>query len=58
MTITPQERAVVIALAEAWNSFLLLPVEHRDDQDEFRRAIHAAQDKVLSRPGRREMNGS
>lgn len=55
--MTDDERAVVLALAEAWKAFLRLPDEHRDDVDEFRRAIHAAQEKVLARPGRREMNG-
>ncbi|WP_165326983.1 hypothetical protein [Stakelama tenebrarum] len=54
--LTEQERAVVEKLADAWNAFLVLPIEHGDDQLEFRQAIHAAQDKVLSRPGRREFN--
>lgn len=43
-------------LATAWEKFLALPVEHGDDTDEFRRAIHSAQAKVLMRPGRRQMN--
>lgn len=54
--LKPQEAAVAHALADAWNAFLKLPVEHNDDIDEFRRAIHAAQNIVLSRPGRREIN--
>jgi hypothetical protein len=54
--LTELERATVLKLAEAWNAFLLLPREHNDDVDEFRRLIHAAQEKVLSRPGRREIN--
>lgn len=55
--ITSQEKMVLQHLVDAWNSFLALPTEHNDDIDEFRRAIHAAQEKVLARPGRREING-
>lgn len=54
--LTEQEKAVVLALAEAWDMFLMLPVEHADDTEEFRRAIHAAQAKVLMRSGRRQIN--
>ena len=54
--LTPQEVATTLALAKAWNEFLKLPAEHGDDTHEFRRAIHAAQNIVLSRPGRREIN--
>ena len=54
--LTSEERQVVLKLADAWNRFLLLPVEHGDDVDEFRRIIHSAQDKVLARPGRRQIN--
>ena len=54
--LTEQERAVSQKLAEAWNLYLMLPIEHPDDQDEFRRAIHAASAKVLMRPGRRQLN--
>jgi len=55
--MTEDEKAVVLALADAWNLFLNLPVEHSDDVHEFRRTIHTAQEKVLSRSGRREMVG-
>lgn len=51
--MTEPEQIVVDALAVAWNAFLLLPMEHDDDTDEFRRMIHAAQEKVLARPARR-----
>ena len=54
--MTDDEKAVVLALAEAWNLYLRLPDEHPDDNDEFRRAIHAAQDKILAREGRRQIN--
>lgn len=55
--LTESERAVVDALAAAWNMYIALPIEHQDDQDEFRRAIHAANAKVLMRPGRRQYRG-
>lgn len=51
------ERATLQHLVNAWNSFLALSVEHNDDIDEFRRIIHAAQEKVLARPARRQING-
>jgi hypothetical protein len=54
--VTDAERRVVMLLAEAWNAFLELPVEHPSNTDEFCRAIHAAQDKVLARVGRRDLN--
>jgi hypothetical protein len=53
--LTEKELATVEALASAWNCFLKLPIEHPDDQAEFRRAIHCAQNIVLSRPARRSM---
>ena len=56
MAVTPEEREVVSALTRAWNLFLALPVEHQDDVDDFRRAIHVANAKVLMRSGRRELN--
>lgn len=54
--LSEAEKAVALKLAEAWNLFTALPVEHADDADEFRRAIHTAQAKVLMRPGRRQIN--
>lgn len=53
---TKDEKEVVMKLAEAWNAFLLLPTEHSDDVDEFRRIIHAGQEKVMARPARRALN--
>lgn len=53
--LTPDEGKVLRLLANAWNAFLELPVEHGDDQTEFRHIIHAAQEKVLARPTRRSM---
>lgn len=54
--LAAEERAVALKLAEAWNLFAALPVEHGDDVSEFRQAIHAAQGVVLKRPGRRQIN--
>lgn len=54
LTLTPDEQRVLDHLRNAWNAFLDLPVEHADDTTEFRQQIHAAQDKVFSRPGRRQ----
>jgi hypothetical protein len=54
--LTKLERSVINTLATAWSLYLNLPQEHPDDQTEFRRAIHAAQNLVLARPGRRQFN--
>lgn len=54
--ITNAELRVVGLLGEAWNAFLNLPVEHADHQDEFRHAIHRAQDLILARVGSRQIN--
>jgi hypothetical protein len=54
--VTADEEAVITALAEAWNLFLELPVEHPSDLGEFLAIIHGAQDKVLARAGRRGLN--
>lgn len=51
--MTIPEKLVLDTLASAWNQFILLPVLHKDDQDEFRHAIHAAQNVVLAREGMR-----
>ena len=54
--ITNAELRIVGLLGEAWNAFLTLPIEHADHQDEFRHAIHRAQDMVLARVGARQIN--
>lgn len=48
--MTEAEVAVIKALVDAWNAFVDLPVQHADDVHEFRRIIHAAQEKVFARP--------
>lgn len=55
--LTAAERRVMNALVSAWNSFLLLPVEHPDDVAEFRHGIHYLQDKLFARPARAAENG-
>lgn len=50
------EIAIVNKLAEAWNMFKALPVEHNDDLAEFRAGIHRLQEKVLAREARRLIN--
>jgi hypothetical protein len=51
--LSEMEADVLRSLVDAWNAFLCLPIEHDDDVQEFRRMIHAAQEKVLCRPARR-----
>ena len=46
---TQEEERLVGLLGEAWEMFLELPVIHGSDKEEFMRAIHAAQNIVLSR---------
>jgi len=55
--MTAQEKAALDALVAAWNCFVALPQMHPDDTTEFRHLIHAAQDKIMSRPTRRALNG-
>lgn len=54
--MTEAEKHLVELLAEAWNAFVFMPIEHPCDRDEFCRGIHALQEKVLARPARREIN--
>lgn len=51
--LSPDELAVVDALAKAWTLFVSLPVEHQDDPHDFRHAIHEAQRIVMARPALR-----
>ena len=50
LLLTEEERRVVDTLAEAWNAFLELKPVHPDDNQEFRQAIHAAQNIIMARP--------
>lgn len=51
--LTEQEKNICGHLAAAWNGFLELNYKFQDDVDEFRQAIHAAQQLVGQRVARR-----
>lgn len=55
MTLTPEEQKAIEETAALWNALVNLPVEHPDDVAEMRHLVHALQDKILSRPARREI---
>ena len=48
--LTPDERAALDAVGEAWNLFVALPVIHHQHQHEFMHAIHTAQRIIMCRP--------
>jgi hypothetical protein len=50
VNLTPLELSCLAELSDAWNDFLLLEELHSDDLQEFRMAIHAAQNIILARP--------
>lgn len=47
--ITPNERATVLALGEAWNLYLRLDGRDYEMDRDFRQAIHRAQDIIAYR---------
>ena len=51
--LTPEEGEVMDCLIEAWNAFVNLPIQHPDDHDEFRHALHQIQNIVGMRVVRR-----
>lgn len=51
--ITQDEHEVLHHLVEAYTKFVALGAKHPDDNDEFRYAIHLAQQKVAMRVARR-----
>lgn len=55
MLITARESDLIHMLAAAWNQMQDLPPMGPHDQDEFRTGIHALQDMILARAGRRQM---
>lgn len=55
--MTSDEKKVLDALVSAWNLFMGLPVEHADDNNDFRHHLHILQRQVMSRPARRQLNG-
>lgn len=48
--LTPEEQAAAQLLGDAFNAHQQLPEVHPHDAEEFMRAIHAAQNIILSRP--------
>ena len=51
--LTEHEAKVAQMLCDVWNEYVKLPVEHPMERQEFCTAIHACQDKILGRAGRR-----
>jgi hypothetical protein len=47
------EKRVLDLSGDLWNRFLQLPVQHPDDQNEFRHHLHALQNIILARPAHR-----
>jgi hypothetical protein len=47
------EGKVLECLADAWNLFLTLEIQHPDEQHEFRTALHRAQAVIAIRDARR-----
>ncbi|WP_313630210.1 hypothetical protein [Pseudomonas sp.] len=56
--MSDDERKVLDALVAAWNLFTALPIEHADDSSDFRHHLHILQRQIMSRPSRRELNGT
>lgn len=52
-SLQSNERAVLKALADAWNLYLDLSKAHPDQDAEFRHGIHALQHQIMSRPVQR-----
>lgn len=50
---TDAEKRVVDHLAEAWNEFLRLPLQHPSEREEFIRGIHVCQHIVACRVAQR-----
>ncbi len=51
-----KEKEIMDNLANAWNIFISLPLEHPDEVNEFRYKIHDIQRMVLIRQYRRTNN--
>jgi hypothetical protein len=55
--MTENELKVLGLTKDAWSVFNQLPIQHPDDQNEFRFHIHALQNMIFAREGIRKMNG-
>lgn len=56
--MTKDEMRALDLLADAWNAFLKLPIQHADDVPDMRGAIHAAQRIIMFRPAYRDLHKS
>ena len=54
--LTDKEHATMKRLQQAWNAFIELPIDHPDEQAEFRHGIHALQNAIMARPTARLIN--
>jgi len=52
-TMTNEELTIIDFLADAYNKFVKLPIQHPMDQDEFCRGIHILQRHIMARETRR-----
>jgi len=53
--MTDAEKQVLSLLAQAWNQFVLLPVLHEWEREEFMQTVHMLQNMVLARAGLRAL---
>ncbi|WP_312374918.1 hypothetical protein [Pseudomonas oryzihabitans] len=53
--VTVDEFAVHRQLADVWNAYCALPIEHGNDQSEFCHHIHILQRLISARSGRRQI---
>lgn len=56
MKLKKKEDEILLILANAYNKFGDLPILHEADTEDFLRAIHMAQNIVMSRPVMRQIN--
>lgn len=55
MKFTDAEEAIMVKIADVWNEWCKLPVQHPSDLDEVQTAIHELQKTMGLRILRREM---
>lgn len=51
--LSREEKDILYRLGQAWNLFVSLDRQHPDELEEFRRAIHAAQNLIAVRLARK-----
>lgn len=56
--MTEEEKEIILNLGMIWSSFLNLPRDHPQEEEEFLRIIHQAQNLVAARAGFRELNNN